>query len=176
MKIKQYATALALTGAMALTPYQAQAGRIGNFFEGLVGTASDAIVSPYKVIKSTVKELDPVKGARRAVVDVAESAGRTVLLKPYGKDTPMESGSANNELEEHPLLEAVVDIGVAAGAGALIAGANADKANTAGHAAAWAAGGEAVIKIANSGRLETRVGRSRGKGSSVTKGYEIAHK
>tara|TARA_Y100000310_G_scaffold274445_1_gene290467 strand:+ start:1488 stop:2030 length:543 start_codon:yes stop_codon:yes gene_type:complete len=180
MNIKQYGTALALTGAMALYSPTADAGGLRNFFKGVfVDIPANAITTVGKTLDTTVNELDPVKGARRGALDTVEATSYALTGRDSGRE-PSEIGKANEYIESDPALEFIVDVGVAAGASALIAGANSHKSNTVGHAAAWAAGGEAAIKAINYDRADKKrvsLNKSRGKGSGrVTKGYEVARR
>ncbi|MEA3330022.1 MAG: hypothetical protein U9Q06_04740 [Nanoarchaeota archaeon] len=111
-------------------------------------TGANAMLMPVKVIKSTVNNYNPVQGLREGVVDTGEAVYDTVTGKEFPRQ-PHELGVANEFINERPGLKAVIDIGVAIGAGAAaaeFAGAGVVHMN---QTMGYAAGGQAIVEGAN---------------------------
>ena len=146
--MKNYLTrslAAVTIASMAYAPY-ANAGPVKNFFKGvLIETPLNAIITVGKTIESTVKEVDPVKGARRGVFDTVEALGYGLACKESGRQ-PDEIGKANTYIEDRPVLEAVVDMGITYGGVAGIARGTGSSVVHAHQAGGYAAGGEGLIK------------------------------
>ena len=126
-------------GTMAL--YSAGCATTGP---NIAKTVGNALLIPGRVIESTVKDFDPVKGLRRGVVNTAEAVYDTV--RGAEAIDPAELGRTNGTIEDRPVLEAIVDIGVAAGVGAGIARIKPNTWTEAQQAATGAAIGETLIK------------------------------
>lgn len=130
-------------GIAALSLYSFGCSTTG---ENLAKTVGNALITPARVVESTVKELDPVKGARRGALNTVESLVNTVSGGEAVQ--PEELGKYNTKIEENPLVETIVDMGASYGLGYGIAkpGTSVHRAKQIG---AWSAAGEAAIKAGN---------------------------
>ncbi len=130
--------------SMAYTP-SADAGVVGKLLKNTCSTIGHVFIAPVKAVDTLIKERgDIAKAIRVPIIDIAESAGRTILYR----DTlePTQQGKGNTYIEEHPTLEAFVDIGFGAGTGAIIGNAIGASTRHTWQAAGYSAAGETVIK------------------------------
>jgi len=122
MDIRSYMTKgvaiVGITVASMLASPSASAGEHSAkaFFKTFYKVPAAAITMPYKVVKSTVKELNPVAGLRRGVIDIVETTA--LGLTAHDSVAPHKYGRANQEIDERPGLKFVVDVAFGAGVGA----------------------------------------------------------
>jgi hypothetical protein len=112
--------------------------------ENLVNTGVSAVVIPGRIIESTVKELDPVKGLRRGTVNTVEGVYKTFANQEVVR--PDKLGEANVYIEDRPVLEALTDMTAGFGVGYGITAWKGYDGWTAARVGGWSALGEGVIK------------------------------
>ena len=100
----------------------AHADEAPRLIKNLANVVGNAITLPGKVIKSTVKDFNPIDGAVKGTLDLGESVynlgtGRKAVSQPD------QNGKTSQTLEDHPGLNAVVNIAAGAGVGGAIGGA-----------------------------------------------------
>lgn len=111
--------------------------------ENIAKTVGNIAITPAKIAESTVKDLDPFKGARKGGLNTLESAVKTVSGGEAVQ--PEKDGEYNTFVEERPLLEAGIDAAGAYFLGRGIASSNSSRVH-ANQVGRYSAGAELGIK------------------------------
>ncbi|HRZ85850.1 MAG TPA: hypothetical protein P5277_03655 [Candidatus Paceibacterota bacterium] len=111
-------------------------------------TVVNGMLIPYKVLESTVTELNPIQGVKDGVLDTVEQLGYTLADKKTDRH-PAERGEISTYIKERPALNAITNIATAAGLGAGIAEwMNANPVHV-WQTTGYATGGQALIEGAH---------------------------